>query len=73
MKDVPKLFCPNMAVNEAREINWVGPITVASNQGGTVRIPEPSAHTGVRPVRIRILSYTHRELLVSIVLLSFHA
>uniref|UniRef100_F1KVG3 Hormone-sensitive lipase n=1 Tax=Ascaris suum TaxID=6253 RepID=F1KVG3_ASCSU len=61
--DVPKLFCPNMAVNEAREINWVGPITVASNQGGTVRIPEPSAHTGVRPVRIRILSYTHRELL----------
>lgn len=60
---VPKLFCPIMAVNEVREINWVGPITMATTQGGTVRIPEPSSHTGVRPVRIRILSYAHREIL----------
>lgn len=60
---VPKFFCPNMAVNEVREINWVGPITMATTNGCTVRIPEPSSHTGVRPVRIRVLSYAHREIL----------
>ncbi|VDK48256.1 unnamed protein product [Anisakis simplex] len=106
---VSQLFCPNMAVNDVREINFIGPISMQSNQKinigsndeddintdnvsdngiesasgsslcvrscscrlsskeksgfGMVRIPEPSAHTGVRPVRLRVLSYAHREAL----------
>lgn len=55
-----------MAVNELREINWVGAITMAGADGGTVKIPEPSSYTGSRPVKIRVLSYCHREVLVSI-------
>ncbi|VDM75926.1 unnamed protein product [Strongylus vulgaris] len=58
--NVPKWFSPNMAINELREINWVGPISLETTKGGKVRIPEPSAHTGPRPVQIRILSPVHR-------------
>ncbi|PIO76046.1 putative hormone-sensitive lipase [Teladorsagia circumcincta] len=58
--NMPKWFSPNMAVNELREINWVGPITLETTQGGKVKIPEPTAHTGPRPVQIRILSPVHR-------------
>ncbi|VDM58911.1 unnamed protein product [Angiostrongylus costaricensis] len=59
-QNMPKWFSPNMAINELREINWVGPITLESTRGGKVRIPEPSAHTGPRPVQIRVLSSVHR-------------
>ncbi|KAK6036701.1 hypothetical protein COOONC_25794, partial [Cooperia oncophora] len=59
-QNMPKWFSPNMAINELREINWVGPITVETTQGGKVKIPEPTAHTGPRPVQIRILSPVHR-------------
>ncbi|KAE9413134.1 hypothetical protein Angca_004624 [Angiostrongylus cantonensis] len=58
--NMPKWFSPNMAINELREINWVGPITLENTRGGKVRIPEPSAHTGPRPVQIRVLSSVHR-------------
>nr|CDJ85515.1 Hormone-sensitive lipase and Alpha beta hydrolase fold-3 domain containing protein [Haemonchus contortus] len=58
--NMPKWFSPNMAINELREINWVGPITLETTQGGKVKIPEPTAHTGPRPVQIRILSPVHR-------------
>ncbi|KAK6765830.1 hypothetical protein RB195_025631 [Necator americanus] len=58
--NMPKWFSPNMAINELREINWVGPITLETTNGGKVRIPEPSAHTGPRPVQIRVLSPVHR-------------
>ncbi|PAV81168.1 hypothetical protein WR25_14542 isoform D [Diploscapter pachys] len=59
--NMPKFFCPNMAVNELREINWVGPITMETSSGGTVKIPEPSAHTGPRPVKYRIFSAVNRQ------------
>ncbi|RCN30304.1 hormone-sensitive lipase [Ancylostoma caninum] len=58
--NMPKWFSPNMAINELREINWVGPISLETTKGGKVRIPEPSAHTGPRPVQIRVLSPVHR-------------
>lgn len=54
-----------MAINELREISWVGSITMATTNGGTVKIPEPSSYTGPRPVKIRVLSYCHRQILVS--------
>ncbi|VDK70103.1 unnamed protein product [Onchocerca ochengi] len=60
---VPRMFCPNMAINELREISWVGSITMATANGGTVKIPEPSSYTGPRPVKIRVLSYYHRQVL----------
>ncbi|VDN19057.1 unnamed protein product [Gongylonema pulchrum] len=60
---VPRIFCPNMAINELREINWVGAISMAGVDGNTVKIPEPSSYTGPRPVKIRVLSYCHREIL----------
>ncbi|CAG9531830.1 unnamed protein product [Cercopithifilaria johnstoni] len=60
---VPRIFCPNMAINELREIGWVGSITMATTSGGTVKIPEPSSYTGPRPVKIRVLSYCHRQVL----------
>ncbi|VDO26830.1 unnamed protein product [Onchocerca flexuosa] len=60
---VPRIFCPNMAINELREISWVGSITMATADGGTVKIPEPSSYTGPRPVKIRVLSYYHRQVL----------
>ncbi|MCP9266109.1 Hormone-sensitive lipase [Dirofilaria immitis] len=58
---VPRIFCPNMAINELREITWVGSITMATTNGGAVKIPEPSSYTGPRPVKIRVLSYCHRQ------------
>ncbi|KAM3726479.1 Hormone-sensitive lipase [Dirofilaria immitis] len=58
---VPRIFCPNMAINELREITWVGSITMATMNGGAVKIPEPSSYTGPRPVKIRVLSYCHRQ------------
>ncbi|VDM95916.1 unnamed protein product [Thelazia callipaeda] len=60
---VPRIFCPNMAVNDLREINCGGSITLASTNGGFVYIAEPSSYTGPRPVKIRVLSYSHREIL----------
>jgi hypothetical protein len=66
LQQVPKWFCPNMAVNELREINWVGPITLESVDGGIVAIPEPRSHTGYRPVNIRLLSACNREGLVRV-------
>ncbi|WKY16774.1 hypothetical protein Q1695_001415 [Nippostrongylus brasiliensis] len=58
--NMPKWFSPNMAINELREINCVGPISLETTNGGKVRIPEPTAHTGPRPVQIRVLSPVHR-------------
>lgn len=58
--NMPKFFCPNMAVNELREIPWKGPIPMSGVSGETIMVPEPSAHTGIRPVSIRVLSPVHR-------------
>uniref|UniRef100_A0A0N5B1D1 Hormone-sensitive lipase n=1 Tax=Syphacia muris TaxID=451379 RepID=A0A0N5B1D1_9BILA len=57
---VPRFFCPNMSVNDEMDIPVDDPIFLETNSGNMIRIPPPSAHTGVRPVRIRILSYSHR-------------
>ena len=62
---MPKLFCPSMALCENRVIQPVGPIDLETMDGGFVSIPEPSAHTGVRPVPIKLLSFSHRIGLVS--------
>ncbi len=63
-QQVPQWFLPTMAVNDVIDIPWVGPIGLQTVDGGRVDIPEPSAHTGLRPVRIRIMSYALREGLV---------
>uniref|UniRef100_A0A914XCR2 Hormone-sensitive lipase n=1 Tax=Plectus sambesii TaxID=2011161 RepID=A0A914XCR2_9BILA len=60
-QQVPHWFLPTMALNEVIDIPWVGPIGLATADGGRVEIPEPSAHTGLRPVRIRIISYKLRD------------
>ncbi|CAJ0953908.1 unnamed protein product, partial [Mesorhabditis belari] len=59
--NVPKLFLPNMAVNDLREIVTNGPLSMETNDGDRVPIPEPSAHTGYRPVKIRVMSHLHRQ------------
>lgn len=59
--NMPKFFCPNMAINELRSIDHVGPIKLETTDGDMVDIAEPSAHTGPRPVQIRVLSPVHRE------------
>ncbi|GMT07176.1 hypothetical protein PENTCL1PPCAC_29350, partial [Pristionchus entomophagus] len=58
---VPKWFCPNMAINELRDLPSDGPLQLATVDGGTVLIPEPSVHTGPRPVKIRVLSHHSRH------------
>ncbi|KAF8354708.1 hosl-1 [Pristionchus pacificus] len=58
---VPKWFCPNMAINELRDLPSDGPLQLATVDGGTVLIPEPSVHTGKRPVKIRVLSFQARH------------
>lgn len=63
---MPKLFCPSMAICEICEIKPAGQMPLETCDGGVVSIPEPSAHTGVRPVSIKILSYTHRIGIVSL-------
>lgn len=55
-----------MAINELRTIPQEGPIALETEDGGIVDIPEPSAHTGVRPVQIRVLSPVHREHMVTL-------
>ena len=62
---MPKLFCPAMAICESREIEPSGPIQLETKDGGVVLIQEPSSHTGVRPVSIKILSYSQRAGLVN--------
>ncbi|GMR61075.1 hypothetical protein PMAYCL1PPCAC_31270 [Pristionchus mayeri] len=57
---VPKWFCPNMAINELREVPSDGPLQLATVDGGSVHIHEPSVHTGKRPVKIRVLSFQSR-------------
>ncbi|CAI5454221.1 unnamed protein product [Caenorhabditis angaria] len=59
--NMPKFFCPNMAVNEIREIALNGPIPMEGEAGDIVMVPEPSAHTGPRPVQYRIFSTVHRQ------------
>ncbi|TMS36568.1 hypothetical protein L596_003703 [Steinernema carpocapsae] len=56
-----KWFCPKMAVCDLRDIAFVGPISLETTSGKKVLVPEPSAHTGHKPVRIRVISYLHRE------------
>jgi hypothetical protein len=55
-----RLLCPTMATCEKTEIKLVGPLSLESVNGGFVQIPEPSAHTGARPVALRILSFQQR-------------
>uniref|UniRef100_A0A914H190 Hormone-sensitive lipase n=1 Tax=Globodera rostochiensis TaxID=31243 RepID=A0A914H190_GLORO len=55
-----KLFCPTMSICEVCEIKPMGPLPLETVDGGLIHIPEPSAHTGVRPVSIKILSFSHR-------------
>ncbi|CAB3400966.1 unnamed protein product [Caenorhabditis bovis] len=59
--NMPKFFCPNMALNELREIPLNGPIHMEGCNGNTVLVMEPSAHTGPRPVQYRVLSAVHRQ------------
>ncbi|KAI1731965.1 alpha/beta hydrolase fold domain-containing protein [Ditylenchus destructor] len=57
---VPKLFCPTMAICESREIPLAGPMSLDTWDNNKVLIREPSSHTGVRPVQIKVLSFSHR-------------
>ncbi|CAJ0577267.1 unnamed protein product, partial [Mesorhabditis spiculigera] len=63
--NMPKFFLPNMAVNELRDIVTTGPLTLETCSGEPVTIPEPSAHTGTRPVKIRVMSHLNRQGLTS--------
>ncbi|KAL3095378.1 hypothetical protein niasHS_007477 [Heterodera schachtii] len=56
-----RLFCPNMTICEAREVKPAGPLPLETVDGGLIHIPEPSAHTGVRSVSIKLLSSSHRS------------
>lgn len=53
-----------MTICENREIPLTGPMFLETNDGKFVQILEPSAHTGPRPVRIKVLSLSHRVGLV---------
>lgn len=68
---MPKLFCPAMAICENREIPLAGPMSLETNNGDFIQILEPSAHTGPRPVRIKILSLFHRVGLVNFFFFNF--
>lgn len=57
---IPKWFGITLAICELREITSNGPLPLETNDGGRVLIPEPTAHTGFRPVKYRILSAVHR-------------
>uniref|UniRef100_A0A0K0EH28 Hormone-sensitive lipase n=1 Tax=Strongyloides stercoralis TaxID=6248 RepID=A0A0K0EH28_STRER len=57
---IPKWFGITLAICELREIASHGPLPLETNDGGRVLIPEPTAHTGFRPVKYRILSAVHR-------------
>uniref|UniRef100_A0A8R1HXG5 Hormone-sensitive lipase n=2 Tax=Caenorhabditis japonica TaxID=281687 RepID=A0A8R1HXG5_CAEJA len=70
--NMPKFFCPNMALNELREIPLEGPIPMEGKQGEIVMVPEPSAHTGSKPVQFRILSAVHRQNMSSSALSTTH-
>ncbi|CCD67458.1 Hormone-sensitive lipase [Caenorhabditis elegans] len=70
--NMPKFFCPNMALNELREIPLDGAIPMEGKSGEMVMVPEPSAHTGPRPVQYRILSTVHREKMSSSALSTTH-
>ncbi|KAF1747828.1 hypothetical protein GCK72_024294 [Caenorhabditis remanei] len=70
--NMPKFFCPNMALNEIREIPLDGAIPMEGKSGETVMVPEPSAHTGPRPVQYRILSTVHRQNMSSFALSTTH-
>lgn len=61
---MPKFFCPNMAISEVRDIDCTGTIMMETVDGSFVEIPEPSSYTGRRPVRVRVLSYSHRKEMV---------
>jgi hypothetical protein len=69
---MPKLFCPSMAICESREIQPIGPISLETTDGSFVQVKEPSSHTGVRPVSIKILSYSNRVgLVLSLCIIQF--
>ncbi|CAI2356887.1 unnamed protein product [Caenorhabditis sp. 36 PRJEB53466] len=70
--NMPKFFCPNMALNELREVPLEGPIPMEGKCGEFVMVPEPTAHTGPRPVQYRILSTVHRQGLSSSALSTTH-
>uniref|UniRef100_A0A7E4VSK6 Hormone-sensitive lipase n=1 Tax=Panagrellus redivivus TaxID=6233 RepID=A0A7E4VSK6_PANRE len=56
-----KWFGPALAISETREVGLLGPLPLLSKVGEVILIPEPSAHTGRRPVPYRILSDVHRQ------------
>ncbi|VDD95568.1 unnamed protein product [Enterobius vermicularis] len=58
---VPRFFCPNMAVNDESVIPIDELVTLESVSGERLVISPPNAHTGARPVRVRIMSYSHRR------------
>lgn len=64
-----RLLCPIIATCEKTEIKLAGPLSLESINGGFVQIPEPSSHTGPRPVSLRVLSFQQRFGLVVILIL----
>ncbi|KAE9556524.1 hypothetical protein FO519_000218 [Halicephalobus sp. NKZ332] len=53
-------FDTSCAISEMREIPLCGPIPLQKTNGEYCVIPEPSSHTGVRPVRYRVISAAAR-------------
>uniref|UniRef100_A0A915DPR8 Hormone-sensitive lipase n=1 Tax=Ditylenchus dipsaci TaxID=166011 RepID=A0A915DPR8_9BILA len=56
-----KLFCPSMALCENREIAPSGPLQLEAIDGSEISVPVPSAHTGVCPIKMKVLSVSHRS------------
>lgn len=55
-----------MAVNDESVIPIDELVTLESVSGERLVISPPNAHTGARPVRVRIMSYSHRRDLVNL-------
>uniref|UniRef100_A0A914Q949 Hormone-sensitive lipase n=1 Tax=Panagrolaimus davidi TaxID=227884 RepID=A0A914Q949_9BILA len=60
-----KWFCPVMAVCDMREITLHGPLPLRTKSGEIILVPEPSSHTGPRPIPYRMISVVAREGLTS--------
>uniref|UniRef100_A0A915HQN9 Hormone-sensitive lipase n=1 Tax=Romanomermis culicivorax TaxID=13658 RepID=A0A915HQN9_ROMCU len=60
LQDVPKWFCPTLALNEQWNLPAREPLFIESNNGFYVKITQPCAHSGPSPVSMRILSYQKR-------------
>lgn len=65
LQEIPKWFCPNMALNEQWNLPAKDPLFIESTNGYYVKITPPSAHTGPGPVSLRVMSFKKRAGMVN--------